>query len=201
MMRFALLACCLLLLAPLARADYVDPWGLPSGSATLRLATQDSIMAGALVHSFDFSSGQVESLLTYMETVVAGVADLIFVELETDETEHWLRAPEDPQYQLDRNLIAGLGVMELNEIPDILDDEGVPIVMQRFVLAAMDEAYAMLQIDAAAQPEITAVKLAVTALSDSTVSFDWVWQPNGEWSFVPPTKTATRSFSAVKALY
>ncbi len=199
-MRVALLACCLLLLAQLTFADYVDPWGLPSGSATLRLASQDSIIAGALVHSFDFSSGRVESLLTYSETVVTGVADLVFVELESGETVHWLRAPENPQYQLDQHLIAGLGEVELEEITDLLDDEGLPIVLERFVLAVMGEAYVMLQIDAVAQPETTAVKLAVTALSDSTVSFDWVWQPNGELNFAP-TATATRSFSAIKSLY
>jgi hypothetical protein len=178
----------------------MDPWGLPSGSATLRLATQDSIIFGAPVQAFDFSSGNVESLLTYSEIVAAGVADLVFVELESGEAEHWLRTPEDPLHQLDRHLLAGLGPVALEDVTDMLDPEGEPLPLVRFVLAAPGEAYVMLQIDNAAQPETTAVKLAVTALSDSTMSFDWVWQPNGEREFVP-TSTETRSFSAVKSLY
>lgn len=200
MMRGPAIALLLILLAAVAGADYVDPWGLPSGSATLELALQDSILFAAPVQAFDFSLGEVESLSTYAELVAAGVADLVFVELESGEPEHWLRAPEDPQYQLDRHLIVGLGPVALDEIDDMLDAEGLPLVLERFVLAAPGEAYLMLQIDADAQPETTAVKLAVTALSDSTVSFDWVWQPNGERLFVP-TSTEARSLSAVKALY
>ncbi len=199
-MRGALLIACLILGAPAAQADYIDPWGLPSGSATLQLALQDSILSGAPVQALDFTSGSVESLLTYLEIVDAGVADLLFVELEVGEAEHWLRAPEDPLYQLDRYLIAGLGPMALEDVENMLDAEGEPLILERFGLAVQGDAFVMLQIDAAAQPETTAVKLVVTELSDSTVSFDWVWQPNGERSFVP-TSTEGSSLSAVKALY
>ncbi len=69
----------LFLLSPIlgARADYSDPWGLPSGTVTLKLARQDSIQAGAPVHAFDFSMNHVDSLLAYDVLVAAGRADLL----------------------------------------------------------------------------------------------------------------------------
>ncbi len=198
-MRAAILAA-LLLTAPAALADYIDPWGLPSGSATLRIATQELILAGENVESFDFTTGTLLDDHSYLDLVAAGVADLLFVELVPGETDHWLRAPEDPVHLLDRPLIADVGEEPLETVTDLLDDEGAPLELLPFAAAAEGHAYVMLQIDAAAAIETTAVKLAVTALSDSTVSFDWAWQPNGEWEFVP-VSTEASSLSAIKALY
>lgn len=190
------LALLLLLAAPPAAADYADPWGLPSGSATLALARIDSILAGAPVQGFDFTTGQVDSLSAYATQVAAGATDLIFVELAADESEHWLRGLEDPLYELDRDLIDDLGDLPLADVIAMAPLDS----LERFVPALLDHAYGLLQIDAEAAPESTAVKLRVTALTDSTVSFDWVWQPNGEDSFQPSAVSA-RSLGAIKALY
>ena len=95
----ALLLALIALAGPLAgraAADYLDPWGLPSGTATLRLATQDSIVAGGHVQGIDFATGSIDSLNTYLAAVLAGAVDLLFVELVPGESAHWLRAPEDP---------------------------------------------------------------------------------------------------------
>ena len=128
------------------------------------------------------------------------MADLLFVELVVGEQEHWLRAPEDPVHVLDRLLIADVGEETLESVTDMLDDEGQPRELLAMTTASEGHAYVMLQIDAAAAIETTAVKLAVTALSDTTVTFDWAWQPNGEREFVP-VSTEASSLSAIKALF
>ena len=197
-----LLALTLLALAAAgsARADYLDPWGLPSGTATLRLATQDSIVGGGRVQGIDFATGSIDSLSTYLEAVLAGALDLLFVELVPGEATHWLRAPEDPIYLLDRPFIADLGERPLGAVADMLDDEGAPVPLLSFATATLGHAYALLQVQAGATPETTAVKFALTALADSTLSFDWAWQPNGTREFIP-VGTASTSFGAVKAHY
>jgi len=203
-MRRALVAQLLLLAALLSaapgRADYLDPWGLPSGSATLRLATQDSIQADGRVQAFDFATGAVDSLSDYLGLVLGGVADLLFVELVPGEAAHWLRAPEDPIYQSDQPLLADAGALPLEAIANLLDAEGDPLPLASFATATAGHAYALLQVQRGAEPETTAVKLAITALGDSLISFDWVWQPNGSREFVP-TSAASGSLGAIKAHY
>ena len=201
-MRWGLAACLFgaLLGAATARADYLDPWGLPSGSATLRLATQDSIQAGGRVQAFDFATGTVDSLASYLELVLGGAADLLFVELVPGEGAHWLRAPEDPLYQSDQPLLADLGAQPLAAVADLLDPEGDPLLLTSFVEATAGHAYALLQVQRGAEPETTAVKLAITTLGDSLISFDWVWQPNGSREFIP-TAAARGNFGAIKARY
>ncbi|MCB1164153.1 MAG: hypothetical protein R3C71_08410 [Candidatus Krumholzibacteriia bacterium] len=199
-MRRALLALGCLALATAVRADHVDPWGLPSGSAALRLATQDSIQTNGLVQGMDFAAGQVDSLSGYLDLVMAGLADLVYVELEAGETEHWLRAPEDPGTLFDRVLIADLGERGIDTVADMLDELGAPVALERFAIAAPGHSYALLQVQAGAAIETTAVKIEVTALADSLVSFDWAWQPNGTRTFIPTASEPT-SFGAVKARY
>jgi hypothetical protein len=203
MMRaLALVALALLALATpgAARADYLDPWGLPSGTATLRLATQDSIVGGGRVQGIDFATGSIDSLSTYLGAVLAGAADLLFVELVPGEAAHWLRAPEDPLYLLDQPFIADLGERPLGAVADMLDDEGDPVPLVSFATAVLGHAYALLQVQAGAVPETTAVKFAVTALADSALSFDWAWQPNGTREFIPTSSRAS-SLGAIKVLY
>ena len=183
-----------------AAADYLDPWGLPSGTATLRLATQDSIVGGGRVQSIDFATGGVDSLSSYLGTVLAGAADLLFVELAPSEPAHWLRAPEDPVYLLDRPLIADLGQRALGEVADMRGEDGAPLPLLSFATATLGHAYALLQVQAGAAPETTAVKFAVTALDAASLSIDWAWQPNGSREFVPVASAAT-SLGTIKALY
>lgn len=186
--------------AATARADYLDPWGLPSGSATLRLATQDSIQSGGRVQAIDFATGTVDSLASYLALVLGGVADLLFVELVPGEGTHWLRAPEDPLHQSDQPLLADLGALPLDAVTDMLDGEGDPLALTSFAAATAGHAYALLQVQRGAEPETTAVKLAITALGDSLVAFDWAWQPNGGREFVP-TSAARGSLGALKSRY
>ncbi len=94
-------------------------------------------------------------------------------------------------------MIFDLGATELGSVTSMA---GAVDTLERFVPAVLGHAYVMLQIDAAAAVETTAVKLAVAALSDSTVIVDWVWQPNGEMQFIPSAWRSS-SFSAVKNLY
>lgn len=203
-MRTALVALLLLLAALFsaasARADYLDPWGLPSGSATLRLATQDSIQSGGRVQAFDFATGTVDSLASYLALVLGGAADLLFAELVPSEGAHWLRPPEDPLYQNDQPLLADLGALPLDAVTDMLDAEGDPLALTSFAQATAGHAYALLQVQRGAEPETTAVKLAITALGDSLVTFDWAWQPNGSREFVPTT-AGHSSVGAIKARY
>ncbi len=202
MRRVALAACALLALAATGapRADYLDPWGLPSGTATLRLATQDSITGGGRIQGIDFATGSVDSLRDYLGLVRAGAADLLFVELAPGEPAHWLRAPEDPLYLLDQPLIADLGQRPLGEVADMLDEEGAPLPLVSFATAALGHAYALLQVQAGAAPETTAVKFAVTALDAASLTLDWAWQPNGTREFIPVAGAKT-SLGAIKALY
>lgn len=197
-----LAAGCLLALAAAGapRADYLDPWGLPSGTVTLRLATQDSITGGGKIHGFDVAAGSVDSLSDYLGLVEAGAVDLLFVELAEGEAAHWLRAPEDPLYLLDRPLIADLGEQPLATIADLLDETGDPVALASFVPAVLGHAYGLLQVQAGAAPETTAVKFAVTALDAAALTIDWAWQPNGTREFIP-TRSAASSWGAIKALY
>lgn len=188
------LAMLLGLAGPASRADYQDPGGLPSGTATLKLATQDAIADSAAIHALDVATGTVDSTRHYLDLVAAGEADLLLVELAGQDGA-WLRAPEDALL-FDRDLVDSLG-------PDValadvagMDDAG----LTAFAGACEGCAYVMLQIQAGADPETTAVKFAVVALGDSTATVDWVWQPNGTFDFIA-TATARRSFGAVKALY
>jgi hypothetical protein len=183
-----------------ARADYLDPWGLPSGTATLRLATQDSIVGGGRVQGIDFATGSIDSLSDYLALVEAGLVDLLLVELVSGESVHWLRAPEDPVYLLDQPFLADLGVRPLSQVADMLDEDGDPVPLVSFATPSLGHAYALLQVQLGAVPETTAVKFAVTALGDSTLTFDWAWQPNGTRDFVP-VGSADTSVGAIKALY
>jgi hypothetical protein len=178
--------------AALAPADYLDPYGLPSGTATLKLIEQADIPAGLPVQGFDFASGTVDSLHSYDELTAAGEADLVFLAWAGDTL---LRAPEDTE-GFDRALIADLG--DTVALAQIAHMEGVPLAV--LVSAVLDHAYALLQIQTDAPIETTAVKLAVIARGDSTITFDWTWQPNGELRFVP-VATDARSLGAIKRLY
>jgi hypothetical protein len=184
----------------LARADYLDPWGLPSGTATLRLATQDSIVGGGRVQGIDFATGTVDSLSDYLALVEAGLVDLLVVELVPGESAHWLRAPEDPVYLLDQRFLADLGERPLDEVADMLDEGGAPLPLVSFATPSLGHAYALLQVQLGAAPETTAVKFAVTALADSALTIDWAWQPNGTREFIPVSSPAA-SLGAIKALY
>jgi len=177
------------------QGGYSDPWGLPSGSATLKLATQAAIAAGAAVQGFDFATGSVDSTHSYMELIQAGTVDLVFFELHPDSSRAYFRAPEDANL-FDRYLIASLA--DSVDLAGITHMQGV--WLDRFAPVQEGWAYVMLQEQAGSEPAESAVKLEVSALADSSVSFDWVWQPNGSLVFVP-SSTETRSLSALKALF
>ncbi len=183
----------LLLLPALAAADYVDPYGLPSGSASLALASQADIAGGANVEAFDFAAAQVLDA-PYQDHVGEGLADLLFYELHPDSADHYLRAPEGDD-GFDRALIAHLGPLDLTEIHHMEDAD-----LSVTVPAVDGDAYVMVQIRAEAQPETTAVKFRLTNLSETQADFDWAWQPNGSDYFVPSASEAM-SFGRLKALW
>jgi len=188
------LALLLGLAGPATRADYEDPGGLPSGTATLKLATPSAIADSAAIHGLDVATGTVDSTRHYLDLVAAGEADLLLVELAGREGA-WLRAPEDALL-FDRDLIDSLGPdVALGDIAGMADAE-----LAAFAGACDGCVYVMLQIQVGADPETTAVKFAVTSLGDSTATLDWVWQPNGTLDFIA-SATARRSFGSVKALY
>lgn len=182
-----------LLLPALAAADYIDPWGLPSGSGALALATQDAIQGGDPVEGYDFAAGEVLEA-SYVEQVAAGLADLLFVELDAEDPVRYLRAPEGED-GFDRAFIARLGAMELAEVQSM---EGLEL--ETHVEAAAGECYVLLQRREGEDPETTAVKFRLSALDGTTASFDWVWQPNGSLHFVP-SAAAPASFSRLKTLW
>lgn len=175
--------------------DYTDPWGLPSGSGSLALATQDSIASGADIEGFDFATGTVVDTSGYMGILAAGVVDLLFFELASDPEHLYFRAPEDED-AFDRYLIASLG--DTVGIDEIASMAGVEL--ERFVTVEAGFIYVLLQIQADAAVETTAVKLEVTSLSETSVSFNWVWQPNGSLEFIP-TAVEETSLSRLKALF
>jgi hypothetical protein len=72
------------------------------------------------VQGIDFATGDIDSLSTYLGAVLAGAVDLLFVELVPGEGVHWLRAPEDPVYLLDRPFLADLGERPLSQVADML---------------------------------------------------------------------------------
>ncbi len=183
----------LLLLPILAGADYVDPYGLPSGSASLVLASQADIAGGANVEAFDFAEAQVLDA-PYQDHVSGGLADLVFFELHPDSADHYLRAPEGDD-GFDRLLLAHLGPLELTEVHHMEDAE-----LQVTVPAVDGDAYVMFQIQAEAQPETTAVKFRLTYLSEVRADFDWAWQPNGSLHFVPSASEAM-DFGNLKTLW
>ena len=188
-----------LLLAGAASAQYEDPWGLPSGSATLQLATQAEIATGA-VQAFDFALGGADVYGNYGQVVSLGIADLLFVELVEGEASHWFRAPEDLNF-FDRELIFALeDSLDIGEIVGLRDEQGAEPAWERFAAVEPGFAYLLLQIQAGASPETTAVKLEITAVGAESVEFDWSWQPNGSDNFVP-TPVSRSSLGAVKAIY
>ncbi len=181
-------------------ADYIDPWGLPSGSATLPLLTQTEIASSNDVQGFDFAAGAVIDTTNYSELVLEGVVDLLFVELVPGESQHFLRAPEDQDY-FDRSLIYRFeDGRTIDQIAGTRDEDGLSVPWERFGAVEADFTYVLLQIQTGASPETTAVKLGVTAVDGESVSFDWVWQPNGSDAFIPSPVT-TSTLSTVKALY
>lgn len=175
--------------------DYTDPWGLPSGTGTLSLATQDDITTGAAIEGFDFATGAVVDTPSYMEILAAGEVDLLFFELASDPERHYFRAPEDAD-AFDRYLVASL--IDTIGIDEIASMAGIEL--DRFMAVEEGFAYVLLQIQANAAVETTAVKFEVTSLSDSSVSFNWVWQPNGSRHFIP-TASEESSVSGLKALF
>ena len=192
----AYLALCLAIIAAFALTEYVDPWGLPSGTATLKLASQQAIGSGAKVHGFDFASGAVDSLHSYLEIVALGEIDLIFFELHPDSSRYFLRAPEDSD-EFDRDLIVSLAdSLDLEAMASMPDS----LLLTRFVPAQEGHAYLLLQIRAGAAVETTAVKFELSALADSSATFNWVWQPNGSREFIP-TATREQSLSAIKRVF
>jgi hypothetical protein len=188
------LALLLGLAGPATRAGYEDPGGLPSGTATLKVATPAAIADSAFIHALDVATGTVDSTRHYLDLVAAGEADLLLVEL-VGQSGFWFRAPEDV-FLFDRDLIDSLGPDVA--LADIADMEGAELAA--FARACAGCAYVLLQIQTDADPETTAVKFAVTSLGDSTATLDWVWQPNGTRDFIA-TAAARRSIGAVKALY
>jgi hypothetical protein len=169
----------LLLLIPIiAVADYVDPYGLPSGSSSLILATQDNIGGGNDIEAFDFATAEIR-YEPYIEHVSGGLSDLIFFELESGSAELYLRAPEGSD-GFDRSIIGHLGPLALDEIQH-MDDVELSVT----ALAVDGDAYVLLQIQAEAQPETTAVKFRLTNLNAGQIHFDWAWQPNGSRYFMP----------------
>ncbi len=186
---------CLLGGAATLRADYVDPWGLPSGSASLKLATQEAIALGDTVQGFDFATGSVDSSGSYAEIIAGGTVDLVFFELDPDSTRPFFRSPEDI-HSFDRYLVVGFE--DSLALEEIVHMEGVELI--RFAPVEDGFAFVLLQIQQHQTPETTAVKLEVTSLGDSTVAFDWVWQPNGSRQFIP-TAAGECSLSELKALY
>ena len=186
-MRWALI---LLLLAPVAAADYQDPYGLPSGSASLALATQDSIQDGGLVEGFDFAEGVVITG-TYVELVEGGEADLIFFDLDDEIEGFQLRAPEGTDL-FDRALIDSIGEVDLESVTGM---DGLELSVHKE--AGEDCTYVLLQIREGAEPETTAVKFRITLLEDDRLELDWAWQPNGSMNFTP-SAVGLRSLGEVK---
>ena len=187
-MRWALIL--LLLLAPVAAADYQDPYGLPSGSVSLALATQDSIQNGGLVEGIDFAEGVVITG-TYIELVEGGEADLIFFDLDHEIEGFQLRAPEGTDF-FDRALIDSIGEVDLESVTG-MDDQELSVHKG----ADEDCTYVLLQIREGAEPEATAVKFRIMLLADDRLEMNWVWQPNGSMNFTP-SATSLRSLGEVK---
>jgi len=177
----------------LAIGDYVDPYGLPSGSASLILATQDDIGDGADVEAFDFASAEVISD-TYIDHVNTGIGDLIFFELEFGSADSYLRAPEGTD-GFDRSFIAHLGPLDLDEIQHMEDVE-----LSVTALAVDGDAYVLLQVQAEAQPETTSVKFRLSNLSAGQIQFDWAWQPNGSPYFIP-SPAESMDFGELKQIW
>jgi hypothetical protein len=172
------LSLCLCLGLSSASADYVDPYGLPSGSRTMYLATQEAIVSGESIEAFDFANDEV-IFAAYAEQVSAGLADLVFFELHPDSLFQYLRAPEGSD-GFDRALIAQLGAVELEDVSNIEDVEFAVTLP-----AVNGDTYVILQIQLGELPEITAVKFRITVLDETQVSFDWVLQPSGSLYFEP----------------
>ncbi len=183
----------LLLLPALALADYVDPYGLPSGSSSLALATQENIASGNDIEAFDFATAEVLSD-SYIEHVSSGLGDLIFFELDSGSTEHYLRAPEGID-GFDRSIIGHLGPLSLDEIQH-MDDVELSVT----ALAVDGDAYVLLQIQVEAEPETTAVKFRLTSLSAGQIQFDWAWQPNGSRYFMP-SPAESMDFGELKQIW
>jgi len=177
-MRLRVLVLAVAFLTAAARAEYVDPYGLPSGSAELALATQAAILSGASVEGYDFAGPELIEA-PYVDQVAAGLVDLLFVELSAENDTLYLRAPEGAD-QFDRFFIADLGPVDLAEVDSMEDVE-----LTSHVPATLGDTYVLLQFRENAQPEITAVKFRVTGLEAASVHFDWAWQPNGSLYFVP----------------
>ncbi|MBC8367452.1 hypothetical protein H8E52_08580 [bacterium] len=183
----------LMLIPALAAADYVDPYGLPSGSASLALATQEDIGGGFSVEAFDFATAEVLSD-AYIDHVSRGIGDLIFFELEFGSADSYLRAPEGTD-GFDRSLIGHLGPLDLGEIQHMVDVE-----LSVTALAVEGDAYVLLQIQAEALPETTAVKFRLSNLSADQIQFDWAWQPNSSRYF-EPSPAESMDFGELKRIW
>lgn len=190
-MRRALILLALALWPALVVADYVDPYGLPSGSASLALATQSAIQSGEPVEAYDFAAPELLEA-AYLDQVNAGIADLVFFELEPEGEIQYLR-PFEGADGFDRLLIASLGSVDLAEIAGMEDVE-----LGSHVEAVPGDSYVLLQIREGFEPETTAVKFRVTATDGAALSFDWAWQPNGSLYFVPSAAEVT-SFGELKS--
>ncbi|MDP6418758.1 MAG: hypothetical protein QF492_01080 [Candidatus Krumholzibacteria bacterium] len=183
----------LLLIALAASADYVDPWGLPSGSDSLEVATLDSIQNGSTVEGFDFFTGTSRNA-PYLDFIFGKEVDLLPVELAPGSV--YLRAPEGEDFY-DRALIAraDAGFTDLESVASMEDVE-----LGALAEAEEDGIYLLLQIREGESPESTAVKFQVKSLDENTLVFDWVFQPNGTMDFIP-SSLRSGSFSEIKALY
>jgi len=196
-MRWAMI---LLLLAASAAADYQDPFGLPSGSATLGLATQDSIQNNGEVEGLDVATGEVLAG-SYLDLVQEGEVDLVFFDLDPESPGLQLRALEGDDY-FDRLLIFSfadsLGTTAPLESVTGAEGEGVEWAVHEEALEGC--CYLLLQLQEGAEPEVTAVKFRITLLEDESLELDWVWQPNGSMDFVPSAALES-SLGSVKLLY
>ena len=180
----------LLMLATAAAADHQDPYGLPSGSASLALATQDSIQGGGIVEGFDFYGSAVLTG-TYAELVEGGEVDLIFFDLDPGSEGFQLRGPEGRDF-FDRELLSSLGVAVLDTMSSMESDT---LYVHREACEGCG--YYLLQIREGADPEATAVKFRITHLGVDDIELDWAWQPNGSMEFAP-SPVAERSLGEVK---
>lgn len=186
----------LLLLLPLAAsADYVDPWLSHCGTDTLPLVTAEAIANGEDVSAFDFNLGEVASQSSYTDHCRDGIADLFFIDSAPGSGTLYFRSPED-SLGYDRSLMGWIYPLQVLEDVATMEDADLRIQMP----AGTVPCYVMLVIDTAAAIETTAVKFTATEVTDSTVTFDWAWQPNGSREFIP-TSQESASFSEVKSLY
>ncbi|MCP4547662.1 MAG: hypothetical protein GY835_14475 [bacterium] len=197
----ALLLLCLGCLFSLAIAEgYEDENGLPSGTTTLKWITQADIDGLVDVHGFDFATATVDSLQDYNALSDAGIADLVLIEIISAPGAMYLGAPEGGA-SYDKPHIHSLGSgLLLEDIENTLADNGEPHTFINFEPAEPDFAYLLAHVDS--ETDTTWVKFLVTDLTATHITFDWVWQPNGDTVFVPPPPAAIpETLSLIKTFF